>query len=269
MRRSGSSSPFGELSFIERPHLESDILSGAEEFSFDGGPVGALLIHGFTGSPQGLRGLGEYLAERGIAVEGIRLPGHGTTWQDLNTRRSSEWVSAVEEGHAKLAEGRDKVFLVSLSFGSALALDFAAHHPDRVAGLVSLAGMVLVKDPRRFVSGIIARLTPSIPGVGNDIADPGGREIAYERFPTSAGHQMLRFIKTARRALPQVSCPLLVMHSHNDHTVHPDNALEIHRRAASTDKKLVWVDDSYHVITLDVDRQRVFESTYEFIRDRS
>ena len=249
--------------------MEPDILAGAEEFSFDGGSEGALLVHGFTGSPQGLRGLGEYLAERGIAVEGIRLPGHGTTWQDLNTRRSTEWIAAVEEGYAKLAEGRNKVFLVSLSFGSALALDFAARNPDKVAGLVTLAGMVLVKDPRRFLSGVIARLTPSIPGVGNDIADPGGREIAYDRLPTAAGHQMLTFIKAARRTLPSVSCPLLVMHSHNDHTVHPDNALEIHDRVASTDKELVWVDDSFHVITLDVDRQRVYESTYEFIKNRS
>jgi carboxylesterase len=259
----------GEFHSEKGRNLEPAILEGAEEFSFEGGPVGALLVHGFTGSPQGLRGLGEYLAERGIAVEGIRLPGHGTTWQDLNTRRSSEWVSAVEQGYAKLAEGRDKIFLVSLSFGSALAIDFAARHPDEVAGLVTLAGMVLVKDPRRFLSGIICRLTPSIAGVGNDIADPEGREIAYDRLPTSAGHQMLRFIKLARRSLPELSCPLLVMHSHNDHTVHPANATEIHDRAASTDKQLIWVDDSYHVITLDVDRMKVYESTYEFISDRS
>ena len=249
--------------------MEPAVLEGAEEFSFDGGPVGALLVHGFTGSPQGLRGLGEYLAERGIAVEGIRLPGHGTNWQDLNTRRSAEWVAAVEAGYAKLAQGRDKVFLVALSFGAALAIDFTARRQDDVAGVVTLAGMVLVKDPRRFLSGLIARLTPSIAGVANDIADPEGREIAYERLPTVAGNQMLQFIKNARRSLPQVSCPLLVMHSHNDHTVHPSNATEIHDRAASTDKKLIWVDDSYHVLTLDVDRLKVFESTYEFIRDRS
>jgi carboxylesterase len=257
--------------FIQRKDaaLEPAILQGAEEFSFDGGPVGALLVHGFTGSPQGLRGLGEYLAERGVAVEGIRLPGHGTTWQDLNTRRADEWVAAVEQGHAKLAEGRDKVFLVSLSFGAALAIDFAARHPDEVAGLVTLAGLVLVKDPRRFLSGVIARLTPSIAGVANDIADPESREIAYDRLPTSAGHQMLRFIKLARRSLPKVTSPVLVMHSHNDHIVHPANATEIHDRVASTDKELIWVDDSYHVITLDVDRLKVYETTYAFIRDRS
>ena len=249
--------------------MEPDVLAGAEEFTFDGGSVGALLVHGFTGSPQTMRGLGEYLAQRGIAVEGIRLPGHGTTWQDLNTRRSPEWAAALEKGYDKLAEKRDKVFLVSLSFGSALAIDFAARNPDKVAGLVSLAGLVLVKDPRRFIAGVIARLTPSVAGVSNDIADPEGREIAYDRLPTAAGHQMLRFIKQARRSLPQVTCPLLVIHSHNDHTVHPDNALEIHGRAASADKELIFLDDSYHVITLDVDRLRVYEATFEFIANRS
>ncbi|MGH2698070.1 MAG: alpha/beta hydrolase, partial [Actinomycetota bacterium] len=165
--------------------------------------------------------------------------------------------------------GRDRVFLVSLSFGSALAIDFAARHPEKVAGLVTLAGLVLIRDPRRFFAGVIRRVTKSIPGVANDIADPEGAEIAYERFPTSAGHQMLQFIKGARRSLPRVSCPLLVMHSHNDHTVHPDNALEIHDGVASSDKELIWVDDSYHVITLDVDRHRVYQSTYEFIKNRS
>jgi len=249
--------------------VDPDILSGAEEFSFVGGPVGALLIHGFTGSPQALRGIGEYLAARGIAVEGIRLPGHGTTWQDLNLRSAHEWVAAVEQGYEKLAADRDKVFVVSLSFGAALGIDFAARHPGKVAGLVTLAGMVFTKDPRRFLAGAIRRMSKSIPGVGNDIADPDMREIVYERFPTSAGYHMLQFIKKARRSLPDVHCPLLIMHSHHDHTVHPDNATDILRRAASTDKHLVWVDDSYHVITLDVDRDKVYETTYEFIKERS
>ena len=246
-----------------------EILAGAEEFTLGDGPVGALLIHGFTGSPQGLRGLGHYLADRGIAVEGIRLPGHGTTWQDLNLRRPPEWVAAVEQGYAKLADGRDEIFLVSLSFGSALAIDFAARHPDAVSGLVSLAGFVVTKDPRRFLAGVIRRLTPSIRGVANAIADPDGHEIAYDRFPTSAGAHMLKFIRTARRSLSDVHCPLLVVHSHNDHTVHPDNATEIYERAASTDKRLLWFDDSYHVLTLDVDRLKVFEETYRFITERS
>ena len=248
---------------------EPRILQGAEEFSLGEGRVGALLVHGFTGSPQGLRGLGEHLAERGVAVEGIRLPGHGTTWQDLNVRRPDEWVAAVEQGFEKVASGRDKVFLVALSFGAALAVDFCARHTDDVAGLVTLAGFVSSKDPRRWLAPVIRRVVKTLPGVANDISDPEGKEIAYDLLPTTAAYHMLRFLRGARAALSQVTCPILVMHSHNDHTVDPSNAQVIFDSVRSTDKELVWVDNGYHVITLDHDRDEVFERTHAFIEARS
>ena len=227
------------------------------------------MIHGFTGSPQGLRDLGEYLGQHGLAVTGVRLPGHGTTWEDLNTKTSPDWVAAVEEGYAAAAEGRDEVFVVALSFGAALAIDFIARHPDRVAGLVTLAGFVRTGDPRRFFAPLVPLLTKSLPGVANDIADPEGREIAYDRFPTSAGLSMLRFVRRARNQLPNVRCPVLVMHGRNDHTVEPFNATTIYDAVGSTDKALHWCERSYHVITLDYDRAEVYKRTYEFIEKRS
>jgi carboxylesterase len=248
---------------------EVRILEGAEEFRLGDGRVGALLIHGFTGSPQGLRELGEYLSERGIAVIAPRLPGHGTTWQDLNSRKAQEWADAVELGFHEIAAEREEVFLVALSFGAALAFDLAARYPSEVTGIVTMAGLVFTKDPRRFASPVIKRLVRSIPGVGNDIADPEGKEIAYDRLPTAAAHEMLRFIRRAKMGLPSISQPLLVIHSRNDHTVHPANAQHIYDTVASTDKELVWLDRSYHVVTLDYEKEDVFERTYRFIKERA
>ena len=245
------------------------VLEGAEEFTLGDGPVAALLVHGFTGSPQGLRGLGEYLAERGIAVAAPRLPGHGTTWEDLNTRTNTEWVATVKDAYESLAKSREQVFIAALSFGAALAIDFVARNPDRVSGLVTMAGFVQSKDPRRLFAPVIRRLTRSIPGVGNDICDPNGNEICYDRLPTSATYSMLKMIKRARAELPLVRCPVLIMHGRNDHTVAPFNAQVIHDHVGSTDKQLVWMERSYHVITLDNDRDEVFERTYGFIKDHS
>ncbi|HEY7873889.1 MAG TPA: alpha/beta fold hydrolase [Actinomycetota bacterium] len=248
---------------------EVRILEGAEEFRLGEGSVGALLVHGFTGSPQGMRELGEYLAERGIAVVGPRLPGHGTTWQDLNSRTGKEWAEAVELGFHEIAAEREEVFVVALSFGAALAFDLAARYPSEVSGIVTLAGFLFSKDPRRFASPVIKRLVRSIPGVGNDIADPEGREIAYDRIPTSATHEMLRCLRRARVGLPSIACPVLVIHSRNDHTVHPSNAQYIYDTVASEDKELVWLERSYHVVTLDYEREDVFERTYRFIKERA
>ena len=246
-----------------------EVLEGAEEFSLGDGPVGALLVHGFTGSPQGMRALGEYLAERGVAVAAPRLPGHGTTWQDLNARTADDWVDSVEDAFENLADGRDEVFLVGLSFGAALVLDLAARRPDRVAGVVTLAGFLHTKDPRRFLAPVVRLLVQSLPGVGNDIADPEMREIVYDRVPTRATYWMLRFVRRVRGELHRVRAPLLVMHSRNDHTADPSNADLIYNGVSSEDKDIVWFDRSYHVITVDFDRDDVYERTYRFIKEHS
>ena len=179
-------------------------------------------------------------------------------------------MEAVEAGYEKVSANRDEVFLVSLSFGSALALDFAARYPERVAGLVALAGFVYTRDPRRFMAPLMARILKSLPAVGNDIADPDQREIAYERLPAAAGYSMLRFAtQRARRALPQVTCPILVMHGRQDHTVPPASSQVIYDSVGSTDKELVWLERSYHVITLDYERDQVFQRTLDFVRKHS
>ncbi|MEA2499521.1 MAG: carboxylesterase [Actinomycetota bacterium] len=248
---------------------ELQVLPGAEEFAFGEGPVGALLVHGFTGSPQSMRTLGEYLSERGIAVVGPRLPGHGTTWQDLNTRTGEEWMQTVETAFHHLASQTEEVFVVGLSFGGTLAIDLVARHQDEVAGLVTLAGMVFSKDPRRHLAPVVSRLVASLPGLSNDVADPEGKEIAYDRTPTRAAHAVLRFARRAQAALPQITTPTLVMHARQDHTVHPSNAQYIHDRIGSTDKELVWFDRSYHVITVDYEKDQVFERTFNFIKEHS
>ena len=248
---------------------DAAVLEGAEEFRLPGGPAGAVLVHGFTGSPQGLRALGEHLSEAGVAVVAPRLPGHGTTWQDLAARTHEEWVTAVEDAYDELAESCEEIFVVGLSFGAALAVDFAARHRDKVAGLVLLASYIHSKDPRRFLAPAVRLVVQSLPGVGNDIADPEMREIVYERVPTKAAYSMLQFTRKARRALPSVTCPALIIHSPHDHTAHPDNARLIEREIGSRDKEVVWLERSYHVITVDLEREQVYSRTLAFIKEHS
>lgn len=248
---------------------ETQVLEGAEAFRLGDGPVGVLMVHGFTGSPQSLRDLGEFLAANGMTVEGIRLPGHGTRWQDLNTVTADDWRAAVRDGYERISADREEVFIVALSFGAALSIEFVADHPDAVKGMITLAGFVHTDDPRRFLAPLVARLTPSVAGVANDIAHPERRELAYDRLPTRGSTHMLKVLKSARTLLPQVRCPILVMHGRNDHTVKPVNAEIIHSSVTSEDKELVWLERSYHVITLDNDQDELHRRTLEFIKEHS
>lgn len=248
---------------------QQQILEGCEGYALGDGPIGALFVHGFTSSPQNMRPLADYLSERGIRVRAPLLPGHGTTWQDLSGRLSHEWLDCVADNFETISNECEKVFVVGLSFGGGLAVELASRRSQDIAGLVTLAAMVFTKDPRRFLAPVIRRALKSIPGVGNDIADPTLKEIVYGRVPTAAAHEMLRTIAKAKAGLPRVTCPLLVMHGRNDHTVHPSNATYIYEHTGSSDKELVWLERSYHVVTLDHDRDEVNSRTFDFIKERS
>jgi carboxylesterase len=240
-----------------------------EAFRAGDGEVGALLLHGFTSTPDNLRGLGAHLAEGGLAVSAPLLPGHGTSWEDLAGYRSRDWLAAAEDAFHQIAAERDETFLVGLSGGAALSLYLASRYPEQVRGVVALASYVATKDIRRFFAVPIRLLVRSIPSVANDIADPDQREIAYERLGTASAHEFLRMLKVIRGGLPAVRSPLLIIHSRNDHVARPFNADLIYATVGSEDKEIVWLDRSYHVITLDYDKELVFQRTFEFIRERS
>lgn len=248
---------------------ELQILEGAEEFSLGRGRTGALLIHGFTGSPRSMRELGEYLADRGLSVRGVRLPGHGTSWEELNLKSSEDWVQALDAEFLDLAADHDEIFLIGLSFGAALALDLAVRRPDRVAGVVTLAPFLLSKDPLRVAAPLVGRVLKSFPGVGNDICEPGQDELCYDRLPLKAVPHVLRFVARVRGLLPSLQVPVLTMHGRQDHTAPPDGSELIMSKAGSRDKELVWLERSYHVITMDYERQEVFERTFNFMKERS
>ena len=104
------------------------VMPGAEPYSHDGGPVGVLLCHGFTGSPQSLRPWAEYLADAGLSVSLPRLPGHGTTWQEMARTRWEDWYAEVDRGFEDLAKRASEVFVMGLSLGACLALRLAEVH---------------------------------------------------------------------------------------------------------------------------------------------
>ena len=111
------------------------LLPGAEPFAADGGSIGVLLSHGFTGSPQGLRPWAEHLAAAGYTVRLPRLPGHGTSWQEMNATRWTDWYAEIERAYDALCR-REHVFAGGLSMGGALVTRLAEEKGNAVGGLV-------------------------------------------------------------------------------------------------------------------------------------
>lgn len=241
-------------------------LCGAEPFRFDGGPVGALLCHGFTGTPQSLRPWGEHLAAAGLTVSCPLLPGHGTRWQDLNRTRWTDWYDAVEAAYDELAGRSATVFVLGLSAGGALALRLAQCRPATVAGLV-LVNPSLTTTRRSFaVLPVLRWLVPSVSGPANDIRKEGAAEVAYDRAPLRALYSLTRLWRVVRTDLDRVSAPLLVFRSPQDHVVEPVSTELLLAGVRSSVAEERLLPDSYHVATLDHDAPAIFAGSVDFIR---
>jgi carboxylesterase len=242
------------------------VLPGAEPFSADGGDVGVLLCHGFTGSPQSLRPWAEALARAGHTVRLPLLPGHGTTWQDMNRTSWREWYDEVDRAFTELRRGCSSVFVAGLSMGGALALRLAQQHGDDVAGLVLVNPAVHVRDRRLLALPVLRRVSGSFPPIGNDIKKAGVTELAYDRLPLHALASSLQLYADVTAHLGRVDQPLLLLHSAVDHVVAPSNSAAILAGVSSTDVTEIVLEDSYHVATLDNDAPTIFDGSVEWIR---
>src|SRR3954447_3628828 len=246
--------------------LDMPLMPGAEPFQHEGGRTGALLVHGFTGSPQSLRPWAQHLADAGLTVALPRLPGHGTTVAEANLTHWEDWYAEIERHLALLRERCDDVFVMGLSMGGTLAIRLAEEHGDEIAGLVLVNPSLLTKRPDRFLLPVLRLVKDTWAGIASDIKKPGVTELAYDTLPVKAAYQLSQLWVHTRADLDKVSQPLLVLRSTEDHVVEPDSARMLLEKVSSTDVREVLLENSYHVATLDNDAPVFFENSLEFVR---
>jgi carboxylesterase len=153
--------------------------------------------------------------------------------------------------------------------GGTLTLYLAANLGDKIAGTIPVNALALT-EPLLRLTPILKYLLKTRPGVGSDIKKPEGKELCYDKVPVSAACELTRLLKETREGLPRVSVPALVIASREDHVVQePANAEYIMANLGSKDKELLWLENSYHVATLDNDAGLIFEQAAEFIEKHS
>jgi carboxylesterase len=243
---------------------EPDVMSGAAAWSSPGGPHGALVLHGFTGNPKSMRGLAEAFARAGFAVELPRLPGHGTTLDDMMTTTWDDWSAAAEAAFDELAARVDRIVVAGLSMGGGLTLWLAARHPE-VAGIVLVNAIAEPSAPEivTMIRQMLADGATTIDAIGNDIAEPGQDEMAYDKTPLAAAATMFDAIDALQPLLGSIACPALVLNSPQDHVVPPSNSDHLASKLGGPVER-VSLERSYHVATLDYDRELIEERAVEF-----
>lgn len=249
----------------------SILLPGAEPFFFPGREVGCLLIHGFTASPQEVRGLGEHLARAGNTVLGVRLAGHGTRWQDLARTRWEDWYASVESGYHLLRGQCSVLFAMGMSTGGDLALILSTEYD--LDGVVTMsAPYQLPPNPTlRLLYPFLAPLSlilPKLPKGPPDFHDPSAAaaRVAYDCYPLRAVREFGLMLQAMRATLPDVRVPVLTMHSQQDNFIPFEDMSRIQARLGSADKQIFSVVNSNHIITCDAARGQVFKQAETFVQ---
>lgn len=230
--------------------------------------IGVLLSHGFTGSPVSMRPWGRSLGDLGYGVSVPLLPGHGTTWKDLNTRRWDDWYGALSSEFDALAAEHDTVVVGGLSMGGALTLRLAADRADsagKPAGIIVVNPAVATTRLDVKALPVIKHLVPSFPGIADDIKKEGVHEYGYPRTPLKAIHSLIRAWRPLVADLPKIQTPLLYFRSTVDHVVDAASEPAILGGVSTTDVEVVRLPDSYHVATLDNDAPTIFQLSAQFI----
>ncbi len=260
--------------------------------------IACLLIHGFSGTPTEMRGLGDALAKQGMRVYGVLVAGHNGDPEELIVSGRKTWLTSVEEGLAQL-DSYKNVFVAGLSMGGVLALNLAIRHPERLTGVIAMS------TPTRLDSNIQTRLVPlaryfvkwfyplkalnfNNPKVQAQILkqaqlrdatvttiDFNDAQVVNHiktliRIPVPAIAELIALINQTRRNLSKLRIPLLIIQSKRDRTVEPKCAEELYQLTTSApSKSLHWLAESDHVITTGVEHEEVYQLALSFIKTTS
>lgn len=244
------------------------------EFFLPGSGLSALLIHGLTGTPHEMRYLGEQLAAAGIRVHAVRLAGHAGAPEELGAATHTQWYESVVEGFERLRAYGDPNVVIGLSLGAVLAARLAVDQREAVAGVVMLSPAFYLPFPIRSALRIMrmaSRFGDRIyfhSSRGSDIHDAAARRIhpGNRLIPLRAALSLIELSDQVRPMLPEVVQPTVVIHSRRDHTCpFEKNVGFVMDRLGSAQKRAVALEESYHVITVDSEKDRVAQETLEFI----
>jgi len=244
-------------------------MPGAEPFFHSGGSTAALLCHGFTGNPSSLRPWAEYLAAAGLTVSLPRLPGHGTTWQEMARTRWQDWYAEIDRAYEELRGQAGEIFVMGLSMGATLALRLAELRGDGIAGLVLVNPSLTADNALARLAPLFGRVVPSVKGIGSDIKKEGAHELAYDRIPGPAAASLASLWKQTKQRLGDVKQPVLAYYSSADHVVGPASMRILREALPAGQLTARELGNSYHVATLDNDADEIFAGSLEFVRAHS
>ena len=246
------------------------IKQGAETIDLqEGNSHGVLLLHGFGDTPQTLALLAQDLHQHRVDVRAPLFPGHGTSVDEFIHSRRHDWIDCARRELDALSASHPRVSIGGLSMGGAIAAMLAAERDD-IQSLVLMSPYLDMPMTHRVASGSFWLWGP-LAGVRKATSprsilnpDERAKNLGYGVYSGRMLFELWKVASSARRALPRVTVPTLVIQSRNDPRISPEIAERALSALGAKEKKLEWVEGG-HIITVDYGRDKVFEEVRSWI----
>jgi len=252
-----------------------------------GGKHSVLLIHGLTGSPFEMKYLAKRLNKAGFTVKGPCLEGHCTNLKDLSKTTWEDWYRSVRESFLEMKKSSDSVSVVGLCMGALLSLHLSHEFGSEVAA-VSLISTTLFYDgwslpwykfllpisyhfPLRYFYSYVETEPYGIknkPLRERIVGLMKNDSIAYPKTPATSLHELFKLIRQVKLELPGVKTPTLILHSKEDDLTSTKNPDYVEKKIGSQVIRKIILDDSYHMMTIDNQKDRVADETIKFFQEQ-
>lgn len=251
------------LASCSKKEIDTSVKPGNEGFVLGNGSIGVVLTHGLGASPYEVKGLAEYLAARNLTVYVVRLPGHGTSLEDVDGTIWEDWYKSYHEAYLSIKPLKQKVFVGGMSLGGSLALKLA--EDEKVDGIISLAPALIMDDSRTKYAWVFKYFSK----YSNRNISKEELPYYYPKFSIKTVAEMMSLSDVVVRDLNKINQPLFLMQYNKDHRVSPESSRLVYDEVTSQKKEMVWLNGTGHVMLLNNDKETAFEKIYVFIKSNS
>lgn len=214
-------------------------------FFWKGSQTGILLFHGFTATTVEVRPMAKFLNDFGFTVSGPLLPGHGHTPEEMNRVNWKDWLKCGEQAYQNLKKECSSIFLIGESMGALISILLSISHPE-IAGTMLFA-------PALKVPGLSASefLWPFKPYVFKKHIDESMEWQGFNVVPLHAAAQLLKLQREVKQNLSKMTMPTLIFQGKLDRSIDQMSSVEVLEGINSTEKELIWMEQSTHCILID------------------
>lgn len=233
-----------------------------EPFFFEEGKRAVLLLHGFTGNSSDVRQLGRFLQKKGYTSYAPQYEGHAAPPEEILKSSPFVWFKDALDGYDFLVDkGYDEIVVAGLSLGGCYALKLSLNRD--VKGIVTMCSPMYIKTEGAMFEGVLEYARNFKKYEGKDEATIQKEMDNFK--PTDTLKELQGQIQDVREHIDEVMDPLLVIQAKQDQMINTDSANIIYNESESDDKDIKWYANSGHVITIDKEKELVFEDVYNFL----